>query len=161
MNKKLRVSFFSILWRFLLVFLAICVVAYFGLAGVFVSYNVETGVVFNAWQGEQILVASLIVVVSIGLLIASYFSYYYVIEKDHFICVKLGRTFQYDYKNIVFIDVDKSKKQDTITFYMSTAKMQYLIHDKGHVLLETMLKKCPELMSVEEFRTRHPEEKYK
>lgn len=90
----------------------------------------------------------------------SLFGYYYVIEKDHFLVYKLGRVFQYDYKNIMFIDVEKSKKENVITFYTPKAKMQYLLKDRQGLLLETLLKKCTNTVSLEEFRRLHPEEKY-
>ena len=161
MNKKLRVPFWSILWRFLIVFALVILVAFFGFVGLYITYDVENGMIsLVPWEAKQIIITSLILVAAIALLIFSYLGYYYVVEKDHFICVRLGRVIQYDYKNIIFIDVDKSKSQSVITFYSTRAKMQYLIKDKDGILLDSMVKRCQNLVSLEEFRRIHPEEKY-
>lgn len=73
---------------------------------------------------------------------------------------RVGKDYQFDYNNIYFIDIEKSKKKKMVIFYSSKAKMRYMLGDKDGVLLETLIKKCPKTMSVEEFRRRHPEEKY-
>lgn len=161
MNKKLYVRFWPIFWRFLIIFVVSALIAFFGLVGVFISYDLENmTIIFLPWEAKQIIVTIIIFFLGIGILLMSLFGYYYVIEKDHFLVYKLGRVFQYDYKNIMFIDVEKSKKQNVITFYTPKAKMQYLLKDRQDLLLETLLKKCTNTVSLEEFRRLHPEEKY-
>ena len=80
-------------------------------------------------------------------------------ESKYFIQKKFGREYQFDYSNIEFIDVENSKKKKMIIFYSKTAKMRYMLGDKDGVVLDTLIKKCPNVMSVEEFRRKHPEEK--
>lgn len=160
MKNKYRVGFFPIFWRFILVFVFILVAAYFAFAGIFVKYD-TSGVIFLEWKAEQIITFIIIVVLGISVFILSLFSYYYVFENNCFLLVKFGKTYQYDYKNIIFVDFEKAKKQDTITLYTKNAKMQYLLHDKNHKLIEELEKRCNNLLSVDEFRRLHPEEKYK
>ena len=70
------------------------------------------------------------------------------------------KEYLFDYDKIEFIDIEQSKKKDMVIFYSSTAKMKYLLADKEGKLLEALIKKCPNTLSVEEFRRKHPEEKY-
>ena len=161
MNKKLYVAFWPIFIRFIIVFLIALVVIFFGFFGVFIRYDVESqSIVLVPWEGQQIVTTVIVFILAIALLIISLRGYYYVIEKDHFLCVKFGKVFQYDYKNITFIDTDKSEKGSTITFYSTRARMQYLLKDKDNILYQTLLQKCQNTMSLEEFRRAHPEEKY-
>ena len=73
---------------------------------------------------------------------------------------KFGKEYQFDYKNIEFIDVEESKRKNMAIFYSSKAKMRYLLGDKDGVLVDTLIKKCLNTMSREEFRRKHPEERY-
>ena len=92
--------------------------------------------------------------------IPAFASSYYIVDKHSFIVKKYGRETEFDYSNIEFIDIEASQKKKMVIFYSKTARMRYLLGDKDGILLETLIKKCPETMSKEEFRRRHPEEKY-
>ena len=47
-----------------------------------------------------------------------------------------------------------------IIFYSTKAKMRYMLGDNDGKVLETLIKKCPNILTKEEFRRRHPEESY-
>ena len=120
----------------------------------------DHGIIFKPWGASQTIFVVIFGVIFVATYIPSVTSFYYIIEDYHFIMKRVGKDYQYDYKNIEFIDIEKSKKKKMVIFYSSKAKMRYMLGDKDGVLLETLIKKCPNTMSVEEFRRRHPEEKY-
>jgi len=160
-NTKLRVHPWRLIWRFLIVLLVIYVVAF----GVFfttffnvdwVNWHVEPAV----WDFRQPLIIAGIFVVGVAMFIPALTSSYYIVDKHSFIVKKYGRETEFEYSNIEFIDIEMSEKKKMVIFYSKTARMRYLLGDKDGILLETLIKKCPETMSREEFRRRHPEEKY-
>ena len=158
---KLRVDPWRLIWRFLIVLLVIYVVAFaFFFTSFFKvdfsSWHIEPVV----WDFRQPLIIAGIFAVGVAMFIPAIASSYYVVEKHSFIVKKYGRETEYDYANIEFIDVETSKKKKMVIFYSKVAKMRYLLGDKNGVLLDTLIKKCPETMSLAEFRRRHPEEKY-
>lgn len=112
------------------------------------------------WDFKQPLIIVGIFVVSLIAFIPAITSYYYTVEKKCFIMRKYGKEYEFEYANIEFIDIEESKRKKMVIFYTKTAKTRYLLGDKDGVLLDTLIKKCPNIMSVEEFRRAHPEEKY-
>ena len=98
--------------------------------------------------------------VIIGVYIFSVVSYYYVIEDKYFVVKKFGREIEFNYDNIEFIDFAQSEKKRQVIFYSTKGKMRFLLGDKEGKLLETLRKKCPNTLTVSEFRSKHPEERY-
>ena len=109
---------------------------------------------------SQILFFVIFGVIFIVAYIFALFNFSYVIEDKYFAVRRFKKEICYDYKNIEFIDIETSRRKRQVIFYTKGARMRYLLGDKDGVLLETLIKKCPNVMSVEEFRTRHPEERY-
>ena len=156
---KLKIKTWRITWRFLLAALFV-LIAIFGM-GQRLFFGMKDGrIVMIPWDIRQFLLISVYLGSSIAFYIISLTSCYYVIEKDHFISRKFGRTLEFQYKNIEFIDIAESERKELVIFYSSKAKMRYLLGDKDGVLLKTLIKKCPDTLTVEEFRKKHPEEKY-
>ena len=158
---KLRVKPWRLIWRFLVV-LAVIYVAFFGLFfNMFFSIDTTSfAITPRPWDFKQPLLIAGIFAICLGAFIPSFTSYYYICESKHFIMKKYGKEYEFDYANIEFIDIEQSKKKQMVIFYSNKAKMRYLLGDKDGVLLDTLIKKCPKTMSVEQFRQTHPEEKY-
>ena len=157
---KYRISAWRITWRFLLIYLIILAVAFLAAFSVFFSFTEEGQVIPNPWGISQTLFFSIFGTVFVVTYVTSLFFFYYVIEDKYFIVKRIGKDFQFDYDNIEFIDIEESERKNMIIFYSSKAKMRYMLGDKNGVVLKTLIKKCPNIMSKEEFRRRHPEEKY-
>ena len=157
---KVRVSWWRITWRFLLVYLVILIVAFFSFIGAFFSIDWST---FTwtplEWGTGQTVFISVFAVLFLTTYIPSITCFYFIIDEYSFTQKRIGKDYIFEYKNIEFIDIDESKRKGMVIFYSSTAKMRYLLGDKDGVLLETLIKKCPSIMSKDEFRRRHPEEK--
>ena len=161
MTMKLKINPWRLVWRFAVVLIVMYVAAFFMFFFLFFNFDKETGsFTFLKWDYRQPLVISIVFLLALGAFIPSLTSYYYVIENKYFIMKKYGKEIQFDYSNIEFIDIEESKKKKMVIFYGSKCKMRYLLGDKDGVLLETLIKKCPNTMSVNDFRRKHPEEKY-
>lgn len=158
---KLKISLWRITWRYLIAALAIIVLLLaFGFQ-IYLARDTQTGrVILAPWGAGQIIFTVFIFGSVIIGYILSITSFYYTIEEDYFTVKKFTKVVEYDYKNIEFIDIETSKRKKQVIFYSKVARMRYFLGDKRGVLLDTLIKKCPNTMSVEEFRRAHPEEKY-
>ncbi len=156
-----KVDTWRITWRYLIAAL-VFIIAMFGItSGMFMGYSRETNTFYTYPIGPtQIIILVLIFVLPIVFYFITIKNYYYIIENKSFIIKKYGKTLEFDYKNIEFIDIDESNKKKQVIFYSPKSGMRYLLADKENKLLETLIKKCPPTMSKEEFRQKHPEEKY-
>ena len=157
---KVRVSTWAITWRYLIFSLILIVVLFLAFFGVFFAPNAEGVLTFVGFGVSQIMIVVLVPAVLVVFYLLSVFTYYYVIEDKYFIMKRFGREFIFDYKNIEFIDIDESKRKNQVIFYSPKSRTRYLLGDRGGKLLETLIKKCPKTMSVQEFKMKHPEERY-
>ncbi len=158
---KVRVHWWRITWRYLLVTLIVAIIMFAAFFYLFLSIDQTTGEVkWISFGAPQIIV----LVFTFGFLVFGYISslrsYYYVIEDKYFIMKRLTKEMQFDYKNIEFIDIEESKKKKMVIIYTPSSKVRYMLGDKDGILLETLIKKCPDILSVSEFRRKHPEERY-
>ena len=158
---KVKVATWRITWRYLLIALFVLV----GLFGIFspqflVFDHVNKVFIFRPFP---IFLYGVFGAMTLFLIIFYFFtinSYYYIIEDKYFTVKKYSKTLDFSYKNIEFIDIEESQKKKLVIFYTPQAKVRYLLADKDNVLLETLIKKCKNIDTVEEFRRKHPEEKY-
>ena len=157
---KYRVSAWRITWRFLIIYLVILVVAFLSAFSLFFSFTEEGKVIVNEWGISQTLFVIIFAVVFVVTYVPSLRCFYYIVEDKSFILKRIGKDYEYEYANIEFIDIDESNKKKQVIFYSPKSGMRYLLADKENKLLETLIKKCPPTMSKEEFRQKHPEEKY-
>ena len=156
-----KVHPWRITWRFLVVYFVIALALLASTSTVFFEIDFANGVFTPKEMGaNQIIIIVFLVVLFVGLYVPSLLFFYYKIEKDYFVMKRLGTEFIFNYQNIEFIDIETSKKKKMVIFYSSKAKMRYLLGDKNGVLLKTIIKKCPNTMSISEFRQKHPEERY-
>lgn len=158
---KLRVHPWRLIWRFLIVMLAIYIIVIISFNSLFISFNFDTGEFYILPFGMYHYIILIgIPVLGIIAFIPILTSFYYVVEKKYFLMRRYGKEFEYHYANIEFIDIETSRRKKMVIFYAPTCKTKYLLGDKDGVLLDTLIKKCPNIYGVEEFRRRHPEEKY-
>ena len=158
---KLRVQPWRLIWRFLVALLVIYAVSFGAFISLFFSIDFNTWVFTPVvWDYRQPLLIIGIFVIGVAAFIPSLTSCYYICDKHSFIMKRYWKTYEFDYANIKFIDIDESKRKKMVIFWSTTARMKYLLGDKDGVLLDTLIKKCPDIMSKEEFRRAHPEERY-
>lgn len=158
---KLRISVWRISWRYLIVTLVVLAVMFGAGFSLFLGVNQETGqIVIMPINATHITIFSLVGAILMLGYILSVTSFYYIVEDNHFSIKRLTKEYVYEYKNVEFIDIDESKRKNMVIFYSKNSKTRYLLGDKDGVLLATLLKKCPNTMSVEEFKAKHPEERY-
>ena len=93
---------------------------------------------------------------SIGLIVATYLTSYYEVNRKY-VEVKRGtKTLVYYFSDVVYIDEEKSKKKKMVHFYTKQGHARYLIFDKEGILYKTMLSNCTNRLSKEEFEQRYP-----
>ncbi len=156
---KLKVATWRLTWRFLLAFLFVAL-AIFGMGSSIFLGVVDGKMVFLPWSAGHTILLAVLFGTSISFYIVSLTSFYYQIENSYFIMRRFGKTYEFEYKSIEFIYIEESKKKNMVIFYTPKSKTRYLLGDKEGKLLETLIKKCPNVLTVEEFRRKHPEEKY-
>lgn len=111
------------------------------------------------WDYRQPTLICLVFAGALACFIPSLVNAYYTIDNNSFTVKRVSKEYVFTYSNIEFIDQEKSLKKKKVIFYVKGGKMQYLLSDKNNVLYETLLKKCKNLESKEEFYRAHPEEK--
>ena len=156
---KLKVATWRLTWRFLLAFLFVAL-AIFGMGSSIFMGVIDGHIVFLPWSVGHTVLFVVLFGTSITFYVIALTSFYYQIENSYFIMRRFGKTYEFEYKSIEFIDFDESKKKNLVIFYTPKSKTRYLLGDKEGKLLETLIKKCPDVLTVEEFRKKHPEEKY-
>ena len=111
---------------------------------------------FEKWGIYQWLIIALFVVVSIIMLVLSLTRNFYVIENKYLVVVKGSKNMYYYYTDVVYIDRARSERKRVLTFYTNKGHSRYLPFDKNGKIYETMIKKCHNLLSDEEFHSRYP-----
>ena len=146
-NKKLTVNPWRIIKIFLIAYLVFEVVFY-------VSFQGANGK-FWPFDNSFYYYTPLLFVASAIFCYISITQTYYEINGPVFIHSKMGKTYEYAFNNIVYIDQEFSEKKKLFKFYTKDGKEHLLLFDKKGILYETALKKCP-LISEEEFLRRFP-----
>lgn len=78
---------------------------------------------------------------------------YYKVDKSKIIHCKMGKEYQYNFKDIIYIDEEWSTKHKMLLFYLNDGKARYLAFDKKGVIYEYALN-YSHLISTEEFYSR-------
>ena len=158
---KIRASIWQVSWRYLLFAIAMGVIVFGSFFFTIYMKTDEQGrVVFAEWGFTQYMFTIFVPLVLIFFYFFSTFTYFYVIDNKSFTMKRMGKEYEFEYKNIEFIDIETSRKKHQVIFYAPKCRTRYLIGDKDGVLLETLIKKCPNTLTIEEFRRKHPEERY-
>ena len=154
-----RIHPWRITWRYLVVFSILFVVTFAASFNIFFLPG-EGGLYVRPFGLSQgIFIGAFAILFTVTYLLAL-FGQCYIIEDKYFIVKRLGKEFQYDYSSIIFFDEEQSKKKNMVIIFTKKSRTKYLLGDKDGKLLETVIKKCPKTMSVEEFRRAYPQERY-
>lgn len=108
------------------------------------------------WQAFTYAIVILPPVLIFILFIFSTRQYYYVIDKKNFMMKKFNKEFYFDYDNIIYIDQNRKNKNKAIAFFTPKSGVHYLTPDKDDILYQTLLKKCQNLISEQDFKIRFP-----
>ena len=111
---------------------------------------------FTKFGVLQVLIILLYVGVSIIMLVLSLKRNFYVIENKYLVAVRGFKNMYYHYNDVVYIDKRQAEKKRTLAFYTNKGHVKYLPFDKNGEIYQTMLKKCNNLLSEEEFKKRYP-----
>lgn len=157
---KYKAEPWRLTWRFLVAFAIVVLIISLLSYSLFFYFDFSTGRLYIIkWDYRQILFVSIILGISVVFYILTMRSFYYEIEDKYFTVRRYSKVIQYSYDNIIFINEDRSEKEKKIIFYTEKTQMVSLLADKENKVYKTLLKKCPNRLSIEEFRRRHPEEK--
>ena len=111
---------------------------------------------FEKWGIYQWLIIALFIVVSVIMLVLSLTRNFYVIESKYLVVVKGSKNMFYYYTDVVYIDKAQSERKRVLTFATNKGHARYLPFDKDGKIYETMIKRCRNLLSEEEFHSRYP-----
>ena len=111
---------------------------------------------FQPWGVTQWMIIAVFVVVSVLMLVLSLTRNFYVIESKYLVVVKGRKEMYYYYGDVVYIDKAQSEKRRVLTFYTNKGHSRYLPFDKDGKIYSTMINKCHNLLSEEEFHTKYP-----
>ena len=111
---------------------------------------------FQSWGAAQIAIIVLFVVISVFMLVMSLVRNFYVIESKYLVVVKGTKEMHYYYNDVVYIDKARSEKKKVLTFYTNKDHARYLPFDKEGKIYKTMVNKCRNVLSEEEFHIRYP-----
>ena len=90
------------------------------------------------------------------ILILSLSTQYYEINKKDVTEYKFGKKFTYFYSDVIYIDIEQSKKGKALTFVTNKGHVKYLTFDKDGKIFEAFLSKCHNLISLEEVKRKFP-----
>lgn len=97
----------------------------------------------------------ILLVLSVVFCIISITQTYYKLDKHKITHVKMGKTNEYYFKDILYIDEEWSTKHKTLLFYLNNGRQRFLTFDKEGLIYEYALE-YSHLISREEFHMRFP-----
>ena len=106
------------------------------------------------WDYRQIVIVSIYSLVMIAILSISLSTHYYEINKRDITECKFGKKFVYFYTDIIYIDVEGSKRSKILSFVTVHGHVKYLTFDKDGKIFEAAMNKCKNLISLEEVRAK-------
>ena len=62
----------------------------------------------------------------------------------------------YEFNDILYIDEEYTKKHKTLLFYTNKGDSRFLILDKENIIYTTLLNKCKNLLTRDQFHTKFP-----
>lgn len=144
---KVQISRWRVIGTYSVVALLIGIVFY-TIPGITFPPTIAHYVVMGAWLISTIIFIML-----------SLKTTYYILDKNRIIYHRLNKDLFYDYRSILYIDHDWSKKHKTLLFYTDLGHARYLPFDQQGLLYEKVCAKAKNLISKEEYLTRFPKVK--
>ena len=131
------------------------------LATFFIIGVVVTLMFFNLfyltkWGVWQPVILGIYTVVMVVILIASINTQYYEINKKDLTECKFGKRATYFYNEIIYIDIEGSKKSKILSFVTKYGHVKYLTFDKEGKIFDVCVSRCRNLITLEEVRAKFP-----
>lgn len=108
------------------------------------------------WNYIQFIIIGIYSLVMVAILVFSLNTQYYEINKKDLTECKFGKKYVYFYSDIIYIDVEGSKKSKILSFVTKYGHVKYLTFDKEGKIFEAAMNKCKNLISLEEVRGKFP-----
>lgn len=108
------------------------------------------------WSYPQPLILGIYTLVMVAILIFSLNTQYYEINKKDLTECKFGKKYNYFYNDIIYIDVEGSKKSKVLSFVTKYGHVKYLTFDKEGKIFEACINRCHNLISLQEVRVKFP-----
>lgn len=147
-NEKLRISPWRIIWIFVVLFLILEAIFYFSFQST-QFWPLE----MNFYIYTPCLIAS-----SIFFCWLSITGTYYEIDATSIKHTKMNQTYQYFWKDMIYIEEEWSKKHKMLLFYQNDGRAKYLAFDKDGIIFEYAMKYSKQI-SKDEFLRRFPKVK--
>ena len=154
-----RIHPWRITWRYLLVFTVIFAISFSASFNLFFIPG-DGGVYIRPFGAPQAIFISIFFILFVVTYLMALLGQKYIIEDKFFTVKRMGKEWSYDYSSIIFFDKEQSLKKNIAIIFTKKSRTKYLLGDKDGKLVETIIKKCPNTMSVEEFRRAYPNERY-
>ena len=140
--------------RIIVTFLVSMLVLGAALFGLFFNIFLDT-----PWDFRQPLIIAFWVVSTLIFLILTLTQNYYILEKKYVVVKRFNKELVYYFSDIIYIDEEKSEKKKVIYFFTRQGHSRYLTFDTKGILYKTMVEKCQNRLSKEEFESKYPDEK--
>lgn len=154
-----RIHPWRITWRYLVVFTIIFAVAFSASFSLFFLPG-DGGLYVRPFGASQGIFIGVFFILFVVTYLMTLLGQKYIIEDKFFIVKRMGKEWIYDYSSIIFFDKEESIRRKMVIIFTKKSRTKYLLGDKDGKLLETVIKKCPNTMTVEEFRRAYPSERY-
>ena len=110
----------------------------------------------SKWDYRQFLIIGIYVTVMVVILILSLNTQYYEINKKDITECKFGKKYIYFFSDIIYIDVEGSKRSKILSFVTSHGHVKYLTFDNDGKIFEAAINKCKNLITLEEVKRKFP-----
>ena len=97
---------------------------------------------FQQWNYQQWIILIFWFLLSVVFLILLLKNYYYTIEQNYFSLTRFKKEICYEYKDILYIDVQYSMNHSSILLILKRGEVKYFVKDKENKLLNILIEKC-------------------
>ena len=136
-----------------IIFMWVAVLLIIGVVISLMFFNLFYLTKWNYWQP---IIIGIYVLVMVFILIMSLNTQYYEINKKDLTECKFGKKYTYFYNDIIYIDIEGSKKSKVLEFVTKYGHVKYLTFDKEGKIFEAVVNKCKNLLSREEVLCKFP-----
>ena len=131
-------------------------IAVFILLGAVISLMFFNLFYLSKWSYWQFIIIGVYTFFMVVLLIVSINTQYYEINKKDLTECKFGKKYVYFYTDIIYIDIEGSKKSKILSFVTKYGHVKYLTFDKEGKIFEAATTRCKNLLSLEEVKRKFP-----
>lgn len=110
----------------------------------------------SKWGVSQFVIIGVYTLVMMAILVFSINTQYYEINKKDITECKFGKKYVYFYSDIIYIDVEGSKKSRILSFVTKYGHVKYLTFDKEGKIFDAAMNRCKNLISLQEVQGKFP-----